>query len=132
MHSSIDKKAFGLRLRSLIEAKGVTVVQAARDLAIRRPQLSRYLSGQVPDYEMLVGIATWGSCSLDWLLTGQGETEKDIHLERLTRIWQELSQPFRARIVSLAEAARDAEGPTMDGSQQKPRQRRANKPSVKT
>ncbi len=71
MLGKIDKFEFGVRLRGLIEGKGLTQKAAAASLGIPIPQMSRYLNGQTPDPAKLLTIAAWGGTTIEWLLTGK-------------------------------------------------------------
>lgn len=68
-----DKK-FAMRLRSSL---GSTPKQEfAEALEIWPNQLSRYLNGQLPEAPILVRMAKALGVTVDWLLTGHGESSK--------------------------------------------------------
>lgn len=76
--SGLDRTGFGTRVKELIHNKGMTQRAAAEALGMFDTQLSRYLTGQIPEPGKLLRIAQWGGCSMEWLLTGAGPAQKAL------------------------------------------------------
>jgi transcriptional regulator with XRE-family HTH domain len=74
--SDVDRAGFGKRLKGLIQSKNMSQRAAAEALGMPESQLSRYLIGQVPEPGKLLRLAHWANCSMEWLLTGTGPTQK--------------------------------------------------------
>lgn len=65
-----DREGFGKRLREAF--KGATNAEISRKLGISEAGAKNYLDGRIPPADMLVTIRGLTSCSVDWLLTGEG------------------------------------------------------------
>ena len=72
----IDLKGIGRRIR---EIRGFDLTQAdfARILGIGQTQLSKYELGQsTPTLEILLKLKAYGGRTIDWLVTGEDESNK--------------------------------------------------------
>ena len=104
--SDVDRAGFGKRLKGLIQSKNMSQRAAAEALGMPESQLSRYLIGQVPEPGTLLRLAHWANCSMEWLLTGTGPTQKTLSATEASSVqkssWrQERDAADRARLHSL-------------------------------
>ena len=67
-------RGFPIRLKEAIGQR--KKADFAASIGVRPHQLSRYLSGQVPDANTLIRIAEVSRRSLDWLLTGREDVDR--------------------------------------------------------
>lgn len=74
MSADIDRHQFGDRVRMLLLNRRVTGRAVAKLLKVPEQQFSRYVHGTIPDAAILLKLARWGECSVDWLLTGHAAT----------------------------------------------------------
>jgi transcriptional regulator with XRE-family HTH domain len=97
----IDPFAVAERLKSIVEASGLTQRELAEALGISQPAVSQYLRGRMPQADVLYRLAKLGNCSMEWLLTGeQPRAQHDEVNEpappygaagKMLRIWEKLS-----------------------------------------
>ena len=66
------------RIRLTKKKLGVTQEEFAHLLGITQPAVSNYLNGRIPPGPVLLKIAQIGSVSLEWLLTGEGDTKQRV------------------------------------------------------
>jgi transcriptional regulator with XRE-family HTH domain len=67
----------GNRIRRAVEKTGKNQVEVASLLRVYPPNLTRWIQGEnAPSFEYLVKIGKLTNVSFDWLLTGEGESER--------------------------------------------------------
>lgn len=72
----------GKKLRNERSKKGITQVEAAKDLGISNVVLNRYEKDErLPDIEMVKELASYYNCSIDFLLEN---TAQRTHVDQLT------------------------------------------------
>lgn len=101
----MEKTTFGQRLKLAFgNAKNAEI---ARKIGVGETAVSNYLSGRVPDAEKLVAIRNSTNCDLNWLLTGEGSTERDcieIHDDLLGKL-QTIAKEQAQEVFADAEIA---------------------------
>jgi len=77
----MEKTSFGQRLKLAFgNAKNAEI---ARKIGVGETAVSNYMAGRIPDAEKLIQIRKSTNCDLNWLLTGEGDTDRDagtVHL----------------------------------------------------
>jgi len=111
--NEVTKKAFRERLKFLIgEAKPYSW---CKKVGIEKGLFQYYWQmGNIPKYDNLLKIRAFTGCSLDWLLTGEGEPFPEtaegieaemnklhaLQMEQADRLWK-LIQKFRSKSKGL-------------------------------
>lgn len=88
----IDESGFGARLREAFN--GAKNVEISRKLGITEAAVNNYVKGRIPPADTLLAIKTLTSCSIDWLLTGDGSKPEHStpHLVEPVKIEKELQE----------------------------------------
>lgn len=74
----------GNRIRKAIEKSGKSQVEFASLLGVFPPNLNRWIQGEnAPAFENLLSIGMLADVSFDWLMTGEGEIEKEGPADRV-------------------------------------------------
>ncbi|HIV86989.1 MAG TPA: helix-turn-helix domain-containing protein [Candidatus Pygmaiobacter gallistercoris] len=75
----MDQKKTGARIGALRREKGLTQEQLAERLGVSRRTVSRWETGSnLPDLDLLLELADLFSVELRMLLTGEGETARQL------------------------------------------------------
>lgn len=74
---------FSMRFKKLKEYNGLTLKEMSEDLGITSPNLSYYMKGREPNYDVLIKIADYFNVSTDYLL---GRTEYKNSQEEAERL----------------------------------------------
>lgn len=90
-----DPAGFGERLRQAFDDAGNSEI--ARKLGAEPSTITNYMKGRIPPPKTLVAIAALTNCSIDWLITGEGDDDQEPY--------GFLDSNKRDVIQSLAEAA---------------------------
>ena len=72
---------FSNRFRQLKEESNLTLKDLSEELGISVPNLSYYMKGREPSYDILISIANYFNVTTDWLIgndTKQGTSEKEL------------------------------------------------------
>ena len=72
---------FSNRFRQLKEESNLTLKDLSEELGISVPNLSYYMKGREPSYDILINIANYFNVTTDWLIgndTKQSASEKEI------------------------------------------------------
>ena len=78
MSDSGKSIAFRTRLRMLMNHKGFTPADLARETRISPTNISRYTKGRIPSPLQLLNISQVLGVTMDWLLTGETSASKSI------------------------------------------------------
>jgi transcriptional regulator with XRE-family HTH domain len=78
----MKEKEFGIRLRQLREAKGLTQQEAANQIPISYRALQRHEYGFIPNMNNLEKYAAFYRVEKFWLLTGGGESDSEEQNEK--------------------------------------------------
>jgi repressor LexA len=65
-----DTPSFGLRFREAFG--GISNKEIAERLGVSKSAVTNYIEGRIPSAEMLTKISDLTSCSIHWLITGEG------------------------------------------------------------
>ena len=109
---------FSDRLRLLKDEKGVTLKEISEKLDITVPNLSYYMKGREPNYDILIKIADYFNVTTDWLIghtdeknTVQGsiisEIEKQLNLNDEKKLSDKARELFLKHQYSLYDTMVD-------------------------
>lgn len=83
---------FSERFRQLKDEKGVTLKEISEALNISSPNLSYYMKGREPNYDVLIQIADYFKVTTDWLI-GRSDVRTSITADTITTIETRLCVP---------------------------------------
>jgi len=108
MVETADRKAMGVRIKTLRKAKGLPQKALAAVLGIRFEQLNKYEGGfNNPPVDMLVKLADALGTSVDYLLTGNPVEDSRLANARLFRRFQaleHLAQDDQETVIRVIDA----------------------------
>ncbi len=91
----LDRNGFGLRLKKLRKAHGLTQEQLARELSITTDYLSTVeLSKHTPSVELMIQICDYFSVTLDYLVKGKSYSSQEAQsvIQRLIAVLRQWEQ----------------------------------------
>ena len=100
---------FSERFRQLKDEKGVTLKEISEALNISSPNLSYYMKGREPNYDVLIQIADYFKVTTDWLIGHDinidGQTDY-IHMSNLhdeIRLLRKENKELKNKLNCVAE-----------------------------
>jgi transcriptional regulator with XRE-family HTH domain len=90
---------FGRRLRMAFD--GASNAEIARKLNVTKSTIGNYMDGRIPPAETLIEISRLTSCSLHWLITGEGERHISVQVGRDDSAVSPGDQEFEARVRAI-------------------------------
>lgn len=117
----VDRIAVGERIRQIMQRAQINQQELAALIGVSQPAVSLYLQGRLPPPEVLLQIARLGNTSIEWLLTGGGDSPEAAAAVRerpaeygrehpLFRLWQRLPVPVQAHLLGLIREIVEKEG----------------------
>lgn len=74
--SKTNQEMFGKRLSEKRKNLGITQKDLSAASSVSVTSIQNYENGQIPGGDILLRIASALNCSMEWLLTGEGETQR--------------------------------------------------------
>ena len=93
---------FSIRLRNLLENRGISAADASISTGISNATMSRYLNGlRIPDSECLIKIALFFGVSMDWLM-GLSENKLSTYSDDAYKLYEKytLASPTDKGIIN--------------------------------
>lgn len=78
------------RFRELKKDSGLKLKELSEELNITIPNLSYYMTGREPNYDVLIKIANHFNVSIDWLLGHSDEIECKSHCQIVFNLYDEM------------------------------------------
>lgn len=108
-------ETIGQRLRALRVQRGLSQEEVAKATGITRGNISNYeLDRFKPSTESIVRLASFFNVSVDWLLTGKGNSpvpnKTDGSEERLLRKYHSLPRALQAEVLDFVEFLTEKKG----------------------
>ena len=98
---------FSNRFRQLKEESSLTLKDLSEELGISVPNLSYYMKGREPSYDILISIANYFNVTTDWLIgndTKQSTSEKEIINLRIEnkKLLNKINE-MKSQLINLVE-----------------------------
>ncbi|MDE6055021.1 MAG: helix-turn-helix domain-containing protein, partial [Lachnospiraceae bacterium] len=92
---------FSDRFRLLKDESGATLKELSEQLGITVPNLSYYMKGREPSYDILIKIADYFNVTTDWLI-GRTDTRTPESLDMVKIIEKNTGQLFDTKLSDAA------------------------------